>query len=210
MAKKNRFDYFDAFERQVDIAAEEADLLIEAIDGFTSAGEMKPILDRAHEIENRGDDVSHQIKSSVSADFITPIEREDILELAQDLDDITDVIEGTIQRFYMFDIHFMHPQAIEFAHIIKKSLKALRKSMGTFREFKKVKKIRAMVEDVNQLEEQADRLYLETIRVLYTEDALNDAVRVEVWSRLFDRLEHSCDACKTVADTMCNIMLKNV
>ena len=82
--------------------------------------------------------------------------------------------------------------------------------MGTFREFKKVKKIRAMVEDVNQLEEQADALYVETIRHLYTVDALNDAVRVEVWSRLFDRLEATCDACETVADTMATIMLKNV
>jgi len=90
-----------------------------------------------------------------------------------------------------------------------KSVKALRKSMSTFREFKKVKKIRAMVEDVNQLEEQADALYLKTIRNLYTVDAEN-AVRVEVWSRLFERLEGTVDACETAADTMASIMLKNV
>ena len=66
-----------------------------------------------------------------------------------------------------------------------------------------------MVEDVNQLEEKADDLYVETIRQLYTADQEN-AVRLEVWSRLFDRLEAICDACKTVADTMSTIMLKNV
>ena len=209
MAKKSKFNYFDAFEQQVDIATEEADVLIEAIENFTAAEDLKPILERAHEIENRGDDVSHLIRASVAADFITPIEREDIIELAQDLDDIIDMIEGVIQRFYMYDVHFMHDGAIEFATIIKKSLKALRKSMGTFREFKKVKKIRAMVEDVNTLEEQADALYLETIRELYTVDA-EKAVRVEVWSRLFERLESTVDACKMAADTMCIIMLKNV
>ena len=210
MAKKEKFDYFDAFERQVDVATEEVNVLIEAIEGFTNAQAVHELLGRAHEIENRGDELNHQIRVSVAADFITPIEREDILELAQDLDDVTDMIEGILQRFYMFDIHFMHPRAIEFATIIKKSLKALRKSMGTFREFKKVKKIRSMVEDVNALEEQADALYMFTIRELYTVDAINDAVRVEVWSRLFDRFEATCDACKTVADTMSVIMLKNV
>ena len=210
MAKKNRFDYFDAFEQQVEIALEEAEVLIEAIEGFASAEDLQELLTKAHEIENRGDEMNHQVRVSVAADFITPIEREDILELAQDLDDITDIIEGILQRFYMFDIHFMHPRAMEFAIIIKKSLKALRKSMDSFREFKKVKKIRAMVEDVNILEEQADALYMKTIRDLYTVDAINDAVRVEVWSRLFDRLESACDACKTVADTMSVIMLKNV
>ena len=209
MAKKPKFDYFDAFEEQVDIAAEEADILIEAIENFTSAEDLRETLTKAHEIEHRGDEVNHQIRVNVAADFITPIERADILELAQDLDDVTDMIEGVLQRFYMFDVHFMHPQAIEFARIIRKSLKALHKSMDTFREFKKVKKIRAMVADVNDLEEQADDLYVEAIRQLYTEEAEN-AVRVEVWSRLFDRLEATVDACETVADTMSTILLKNV
>ena len=209
MAKKDKFNYFDAFEQQVDIATEEVDVLIEAIEGFTNAEELQPILEKAHEIEKRGDLVNHIIRTNVATDFITPIEREDIIELALDLDDITDIIEGVLQRFYMFDVHFMHPQAMEFAIIIKKSLKALRKAMGTFRELKKVKKIRAMVEDVKQLEEQADFLYQSTIRQLYTTDVEN-AVRLEVWSRLFDRLEAACDACETVADTMATILLKNV
>lgn len=209
MAKKTKFNYFDAFESQVDVAAEEADLLIEAIENFTNAEDLRDILDRAHKIEHRGDEVNHQILTSVSVDFITPIERADIIELASNLDTVTDMVEGVMQRFYMYDIHFMHPQAIEFAQIIRKSIKALRKSMGTFREFKKVKKIRAMVEDVKELEEQADALHMQAIRSLYTEDSEN-AVRIEVWSRLIDRLEATVDSCELVADTMANIMLKNV
>lgn len=209
MAKKGKFDYFDAFEQQADVAAEAAEVLIEAIESFTDAESLRPLLEKAHEIEHRGDEVNHAIRTSVSVDFITPIEREDILQLAHNLDEVTDMIEGTIQRFYMFDIHFMHDRAGEFAHIIHKEIKALRKSMAPFREFKKVKKIRAMVEDVNILEEQADDLYVETIRELYTADDSN-ALRVEVWTRLIDRLEATCDACSMVADTMATIMLKNV
>ena len=209
MAKKDKFNYFDAFAKQVDIAAEEADVLIEAIESFKPGMDMRPILEKAHEIEKRGDEVNHIIRINVATDFITPIEREDIIELALDLDDVTDIIEGIIQRFYMYDIHFMHPRAIEFATIIKKSLKALRKAMDSFREFKKVKKIRAMVEDISDLEEQADVLYLEAIRELYTADAEN-AVRIEVWSRLLERMESACDACDAVGDTMATILLKNM
>ena len=209
MAKRSKFNYFDAFEKQVDIASEEAEVLIEAIEGFTTSDELKDILVRAHEIEHRGDEVHHEILSAVAVDFITPIEPGDILELAQDLDDVIDHIEGTIQRFYMYNVQDMPDKAMEFARIIKKSLKALRKSMEYFREFKKVKKINAMVEDVNKLEEQADDLYVETIRQLFT-NSKDDFVHTEVWLRLFDRLEATCDDCKTVADTMSSIMLKNV
>ena len=208
MAKK-RFDYFDAFIKQIDIAEEEAEVLIEAIEGFTTSEALVSILEKAHEIEHRGDEMNHEILTNVAVDFITPIDREDIIELAQDLDDIIDLIEGTIQRFYMFDVKAMEPRAIEFAVIIKKSLKALHKSITSFREFKKIKKIRAMVEDVNQLEEQADVMYLETIRHLFTDGDVED-VRVRIWSRLFEHLEKTVDACEVVADTMSTITLKNV
>ena len=209
MAKKDRFDYFDAFEKQVEIAEEEAEVLVEAIENFTATEDMHPVLAKAHEIEHRGDEVNHVILTHVATDFIAPIERGDIIELAQDLDDVIDMIEGTIQRLYMFDVQAIEPRAVEFAHIIRKSVKALRKSMGTFRDFKKVKKIRTMVEDVNDLEEQADALYIETIRDLYV-DAASDPVRLGQWSRLFERLEGTVDACEVVADTMSNITLKNI
>ena len=103
----------------------------------------------------------------------------------------------------------MHERALEFTIIIQKSLKELSKSMNSFREFKKLKKIRSMVEDVNELEEQADLLYQETIRDLYSSET-EHAVRIEVWSRLFDRLEGAVDSCQAVADTMATIVLKNV
>ena len=209
MAKKDRFNYFDAFESQVDVALEEADVLIDCIENYTNAEDMVPILEKAHEIEHKGDQLNHIILTNVSTDFITPIERGDIIELAQNLDTITDMIEGTMQRFYMFDVDSMHPEALEFAQIIRKSVKALRKAMGTFREFKKVKKIRAMVEEVNQFEEQADAMYIEAIRGLYA-GGEKDPVKLDVWSRLFNRLEGTCDACETAADTMASIMLKNV
>ena len=209
MAKKVKFNYFDAFEKQVEIAAEEAEVLIEAIETFQTAEGLLPLLEKAHEIEHRADGVNHEIRTNVATDFITPVDREDIVGMGNRLDDVVDDIEGIIQRFYMFDLKAMHPKTMEFAVIIRKSIKALRKSMDSFREFKKVKKIRAMVQDVKDLEEKADALYMETIRELYAVDAEN-AVYVEVWSRLFDRLEGAVDACEAVADTMSTIMLKNV
>ena len=209
MAKKQKFDYFDAFEQQVEIAQEEADILVEAVETFTSAKDLESLLDRAHEVEHRGDEVNRAIQTNIAIDFITPIERADIIELAQNLDEITDMIESTIQRLYMFDVKAMEEPAVEFARIIKKSTKELRKSMGSFRDFKKVKKIRAMVEDVNVLEEQADALYVDTIRKLYTSDD-GDDVRIQVWTRLFERLEGTVDACEAAADTMESIMLKSL
>lgn len=209
MTKKHKFDYFDAFKKQTEVAVKEVDLLIEAIESFTTAEAMKDIMLRAHELEHEGDEINHHIFRTVATDFITPIEREDIIELAQFLDNIIDYIEDVMQRFYMYDIHFMHRDALEFARLIKKSCEALDKAMDDFRNFKKSKKFKELIIDVNTYEEEADRLFLHVIRSLHIEDRDNP-MRVLVWSQIFDRMEKCCDACEHGADTMSTILLKNV
>ncbi len=143
------------------MAVKEADLLIEAIENFTEAEDLRGIMDRAHAIEHEGDEVNHAIFKTVATDFITPIEREDIIELSQYLDNIIDYIEDVMQRFYMYDVHFMHHDAEEFACLIKKSCVALDKAMVDFRNFKKSKTFKQLIVDVNTYEEEADRLYLQ-------------------------------------------------
>lgn len=209
MGKKDRFDYFAAFERQVKVAAAEADILIEAIEGFSAAADLVSVMERAHEMEHEGDEIAHSIYKVVGTDFITPIEREDIIDLVQSLDSITDGIESVIQRFYMYDVHFMHDEALEFATYIKKSCTALGYAMEDFRNFKKSKTFKQLIVDVNTYEEEGDALYLSAMRNLHTkEDA--DVMHVLRWSRIYSRIEKCCDACEHAADVMNTILLKNL
>ena len=209
MARKNKFDYFAAFEKQAAVACEDAKLLVECIEEFTTADELRDIIGRAHKIEQEGDEINHQILRSVAIDFITPIDREDIMDLAQRLDTVTDNIEGVIQSFYMYNVHFIHEYAPDIAKLILKATEALRATLAEFSDFKKTRKFRDAVEEVNACEEEADRLYLQAIRTLYTEEH-DKPTRVEVWSRLFDRMEATCDSCEHVADTIGDIVLKNM
>lgn len=209
MSKKHKFDYFDAFEKQSAMAVKEAELLIEAIENFTEAEDLRGIMERAHELEHEGDEVNHAIFKTVATDFITPIEREDIIELSQYLDNIIDYIEDVMQRFYMYDVHFMHDDALEFARLIKKSCVALDKAMDDFRNFKKSKKFKELIIDVNSYEEEADQLLIKVIRDLHTKDC-DKPMRVLVWSQIFNRMEKCSDACEHAADSMSTILLKNV
>ena len=139
MGKKKKFDYFDMFERQSELAVQEATLLVEAVENFTEAKEVYEIMERAHEIEHEGDEICHAIYRNIATDFITPIEREDIIEMTSSIDTVIDHIEEILIRFYMYDIHDMHEGALEFAQLIKKSCEALDLCMEDFRNFKKSK-----------------------------------------------------------------------
>lgn len=207
MARKQKFDYFDAFDRQADLALQESRLLVEIIENYTSGEELETYLLRAHEIEHEGDTICHALYSELGSDFITPIEREDILAMAQTLDDVVDYIEGTIQRFYMLNIKTMHPDAIEFARLLLKASEALVAAMEDFRNFKNSKKLRQLLIDVNDVEEETDALFMRVMHELYANE--EDVRLVMVWDKIFQRLEYAADSCEKVSDTMNSIMMKN-
>lgn len=208
MARKQKYDYFKAFENQVDVALQEADLLIDVIDNFTTAEAVRAIIPRAHELEHQGDQINHETYMAIAVDFITPIDRDDILKLAQALDNITDSIEDVIHMFYTMDVHFMHHDTKSTALLVRSSCEALKRAMCDFKNFKKSETFKQSLIDVNTYEEQADELYEQMTRKLYTVDADNP-LRVIVWSRIFGMIEQCNDACETAADLMSTIVLKN-
>ena len=209
MGRKHKFDYFGAFEQHSKLAVAESALLVETIEQFTEASALEENTQKAHEIEHEGDTINHKIFKTVATDFITPIDREDIIEMCQALDDIVDDIEDVMLRFYMYDIHFMHDQAIEFAKLIQGSCEALDKAMCDFRNFKKSKNFKQLVIQVSDNEEEADALYVEVIRNLHVNHA-DEPMHVLKWSRLYAFMESCCDACEHTADLMSTILLKNM
>lgn len=205
--KKRKFDYYDAFESQAAIAVKEAKLLKEVVGEFTSASALEEPLARAHALEREGDSVCYHIVEALLPDFVTPIDREDIINLAQSLDEVTDMIEEIMQRFYLYDIHFMHDEAKPFARLLVRATEALSEAMVDFRNCKKSTKFQALIAQVNDLEDEADQLYVKIIRDLYTVERDNP-VRVMVWNNIFELMEDCADQCEAVANMMGTVMVK--
>lgn len=208
MARKGKFDYFDHFQKQADLAVKEAQLLKEAIETWDHDGDLRDILERAHAIEHEGDTINHAICRSVADEFVTPIEREDLLAIASNLDDLIDQIEDVMRLFYMYDIHTMSEDAIRFADIIGRSCEALSAAMADFRNFKHPAGLRESIISVGDIEEEGDQLFMEAIRTLHTVYR-EETMRVLVWSRIFNGMEKCCDGCEHVADSMEAVILKN-
>ena len=57
-------------------------------------------------------------------EFITPIDREDILSLLTMIDDITDAVEELSLKLYLYDFKELPPDAIPFMELTLKSLRA--------------------------------------------------------------------------------------
>ncbi|MDR1712543.1 MAG: DUF47 family protein [Coriobacteriales bacterium] len=203
---KEKFDYFDALVNQVNYSCQEARMLVDAFRDF-QRDRLPEQLAAMHELENAADEQTHALFTHLAREFITPIDREDIIEMAHRLDDIADYIEDVLQQIYMFDVHELYEQALPMAVLIERAATALHGALQEFRNFKKGEMAEHIIA-VNNFEEEADKLYIESIHDLY-QNHVDNPVHILKWSNIFLRMERCVDACENVADMMGTIIVKN-
>lgn len=205
MAKKNS-PYYDDFITMANFSCRAAEYLQTVLQDFRP--EALPERRQAmHEIEHAEDEIKHGMMKRLAKEFVTPIDREDIISLAHELDEVTDKIDDVIIRMYMYNIKSVRPEAMAFSDVILRCCKALQVAMHEFPNFHRSTTLQQCIIDVNTMEEEGDAIYMMAMRNLYENPG--DPVEVFVWSKLYERLEECCDACEHVADVMETVVMKN-
>lgn len=203
---KNKNDYFLLIEEQIKFCVKASDLL-ESIFNSTENVNFVEYKEKMHEIEHQADDIHHDILTRLSAEFITPIDQEDILRLVQIIDDITDALDDVVMKFYMFGITEYPSQTSEFSMQVNRCVKALSAAGAELRHFKKPKELRALLIKINTAESNADKIYMEAVHNLFAVE--NDAKKLIGYKEIYDSLEACCDLCEHAADIIELIIIKN-
>lgn len=205
MSRKHN-EYFEGFKQLVAHSCEAADYLKATLKNF-APGHIAECMDSLHEIEHSADHKKHELMKKLVKEFVTPIEREDIIRLTDEIDDVTDAIEDVLMRMYMYNILEIRPEALAFADLIVRCCKALRVVVDELPNFNKSTTIYQAIIDVNTLEEEGDELYKNAMRRLYTDES--DPIKVIAWSEMFEKFEYCCDACEDVAGVVETVIMKN-
>jgi len=205
MAKKTN-DYFKMIEQQTACCLEASNLLEEILCKF-NADSINAYRTQMHDIEHAADKIHHEILSKLSTEFITPIDQEDILKLAQIIDDITDALDEVVMEFYMYRIDRIPEKAAELSKIVNRCVNALHEAAGELRNFKKPTALRAHVIKVNDIEMEADTVYMEAIYDLFGSSA--DVKTLMGARAVYESLESCCDLCEHATDVIEQVIIKN-
>lgn len=156
------------------------------------------------QIEHECDGIAHAVIQRLNRTFVTPIDREDIHELARSLDDVIDAIDAAatvIRRYRVAPVRF---GARELAAIIAKSTHQVRMAVDALERKHGVHE-RAV--EVNRLENEADRVHDEALRRLFEEEP--DPIAVIKWKEVLDFLEEATDRCEDVANVLEGVVVKH-
>jgi predicted phosphate transport protein (TIGR00153 family) len=166
-----------------------------------------PLADKAHEIkevEHKCDFLTHEIIQRLNKTFVTPIDREDIHELARTLDDVMDAIDNAASLIPLYKIDRIRPGARELTRIIIQQCDEIRVAVEALEQRKGVLE-RAI--EINRLENEADRVHKNAISQLFDEET--NPIAILKWKEIYDLLEEATDACEDVANLLENVVVKH-
>jgi uncharacterized protein len=200
IAPKDR-EFFDLFEEAGGNILRAAGLLEEMLMHFPERSELsRDILI----CEQEGDRITHDIIRRLNETFVTPIDREDIHELASALDDVVDYTEEVADYLGLYKIEAPMEQAQQLARVLHQAARQIAEAMPRLRGFRDISHYTV---EINRLENDGDRITREAIASLF--DNGIDPMVVIRWKDIFERLEEAIDAAEHVANILEGIVIKS-
>jgi uncharacterized protein len=160
--------------------------------------------DEIKEVEHKCDFLTHGIIQRLNRTFVTPLDREDIHELARSLDDVMDAIDASATLVSLYRLNTVRFGARELAQVITASTEQVRLALGAMEQHKG---LLGHAVEINRLENEADRIHQQAVSRLFDEE--RDPVTVMKWKETLDFLEDATDRCEDVANVLEGVMVKH-
>ena len=203
LPKEGRFfDLFNAHAVQIVRAAHALKALME---NYADREQYARLVDDA---EHAADRITAETIRLLHKTFITPIDREQIHQLVNAMDDICDLMQDTTETLTLYDIRAITPETQRLADIgvkccerVKDVVELLGKREGDFEAILKT------CEEIDRLESDADRVMRSAVSRLFREE--QDVRELIKMKAIYELLEAVTDRCLDVANLAEGISLEN-
>lgn len=171
-----------------------------------TAVDLKEVSIKLKNYETAGDSLIHNLIAKLNKSFITPIEREDIMQLSIKMDDVLDGIEHFVAHLEMFSLTEIDEYMQKFMEYIVKSTDEIVKAMKLLAK----KKLEAMHDHailIKEYERVCDEIFRTSIKQLFINE--KDPIRIIQFKDIYEQLEDIADYCQDVANTIDTIIMRN-
>ena len=202
--RKPNDDFFDWFEQAAHNNVEGAQMLDRMCKEFKSAEE---IVHQLHDLEHKGDGISHAVYQKLNKVFMPPLDREDIIAITIALDDVMDHIHEAGDAMCIYNIQEPTVAARELAAVILGCTTEVEKQMPNLRNRRSMRRVEEGVIEIHRLENQADELFRQATMDLFHQP--HDPIQVMAWSRIYETMEKVTDRCEDIADVLRSLVIKH-
>jgi uncharacterized protein len=193
--------FYDLFEQQAATIVRSAGMLEQAL---ADVANLATCQREIKALEHQGDEITHEIVSTLNRTFVTPFDYEDIYALASGLDDILDYIEEVADTANLYRITTIPEPARELTRLLTLAVAQLEQAIGKLESGKGIDEHSA---EVHRLEDVGDSTSRRAIAELFSDQyPLIEVIKLK---DLYGLLEDALDRCETVANVLEGIATKN-
>lgn len=194
-------DIYDLLARAGENAHELADTVERRFRDYPSG----PSQDEVKELEHEGDRIISELLTTANAQFVTPIDRDDLITLAFAVDDVADSIENAAELLGLYRVESPTRQSLELCALLVRATEQLAQLL------RRLRRLHGSAEEIlaiKEIEDEADHV-ARTARAGLFKDERVDPTMVIRWKDIYEALEDAVDACETAASRVGNILVKN-
>jgi hypothetical protein len=166
--------------------------------------EKKAIVDKIRILESKGDDIAHDIISTLDKTFITPIDKEDIHSITVLLDDVIDIVDVTSKRLLLYKIKKVDKYIVELTEILWKCGVEINKCIS---KLKKLKEVKQHCINIQTLENESNVVRNKAISNLFNNN--KDPIQVIKYRDIYEFLEITTDKGEDIAHVIESIVVKH-
>lgn len=195
--------FFDLFEQGAANLVEAADMIRDLLEDYRDVPEK---VERIRELEHIGDGITHELMAQLHRTFVTPLDREDITQIAERLDDVVDLIDAAAVSMVLYRIPAPKDRACQLGVLIVECAKVVQRAIGKLRHRRSFQSMLQDAIELNRLENEADQVLRSALMELF--DNSTDPVEIIKWREIYEQLETATDRCEDVANVLEGIVLK--
>jgi predicted phosphate transport protein (TIGR00153 family) len=204
MALTRDDEFWSAFKGHANCSTRAAALLVEILENPERASTLGQ---QISDLEHEGDRITHDTVLALHQTWITPLDREEIHGLVSRLDDVLDFIDSASDRFTLYQLKEVRPEAIDLAKLLHQSCIDIEKAVGMIRNMKDVTPLLDLCRKINRLEHDADAVFRRALARLFNERT--DPLEIMKWRDILDALETATDRAEDVANIIEGIALEH-
>ncbi len=202
----NFFELFNQHAERIEAARAFSHLVTNYSDGHLREQYNRDV-DNA---ERAADRVTHEVNRLIHKTFITPIDRDQIHQLINTMDDVADLIQDSAETMALYDLRAVNEEIHRLTDLAVKCCERVKDAVALIGKLADPATAEAALktcEEIDRLESDADRVMRSAMSRLFREEP--DVREVLKLKAIYELLETVTDKCEDVANLIEGIILEN-
>lgn len=191
------------FEENAEVCDDISKLFHEVVNN----GPSEEKIQQARDLKHKSKDVVRKTLNLLNTTFVTPIDRENIQELACLLNKITRKIVKAIYNLEIYNLESYTDCMRDQAETLLAATKELKHNITLLRDISEMKEIYESNTKIKEIETKGDEILHTAMAEIFS--GKYDALTAIKLKELYKNIESAMDACFDVSDLIVNIALKH-